>query len=80
MSNMFRQYERRMMRAKGLLPAKKKVRRTAYKPWTKALLKMFESFREKQKAMQEQKKASVAGQLEREVEGGEKETDQEAQA
>lgn len=80
MSNMFRKYERRMMRAKGLLPARRRVKRTAYKPWTKALVRMFEAFKEKQKAMQEQKKTSVKGQLEREVEGGEKEPEQEAQA
>lgn len=77
---MFRKYERRMMRAKGLLPARRRVKRVAYRPWTRALLKMFEAFREKQKVVQEQKKASVAEQLEREVEGGEKEPDQEAQA
>ncbi len=80
MSNMLRKYERRMMRAKGLLPAKRKVRRSAYKPWTRALLKMFEAFKEKQKVMQEQKKSSVTEQLEREVTDGEKEPDQEAQA
>ena len=76
MSNILRKYERRMLRAKGLLPAKRRVRRTAYRPWTKALVKMFEVFKEKQKVALEQQKSSVKEQLKREVEDGEKEPEQ----
>jgi hypothetical protein len=59
--------ERRMLRAKGLLPAKRRVRRAAYKPWTRAVLKMMQAFKERQKVTQEQKKGSVKEQLEREA-------------
>lgn len=66
MSSHLRTMERRILRAKGLLPSKRKVKRAAYKPWTKAVLKMLQAFKQKQKAVQEQKKDSVKEQLERE--------------